>query len=626
MQEDSDPDSRARTILRELGIYLVYIVITCILAFTMVSPTSYRYTSALRSAMLDSPIRPTENDFDTFADIAAAEDVWDWLENPFSATLFPVAHYNGEPLTTYEAGFVLEDSMMLGIPRLRTLKVKNNSCEVPSDFADDIYDCFAAYAPDKQDESRQFPASIYSNGTDLTNESAWVFSSQDELGGAPYDAVVSTYSGGGFFQDLYGDASLPKQLVQELKASRWITEGTRVLFADFSVYNANINLFCVVKVVFEFPAAGGVVASDRFQTMRLIRYIDDFDYFVLACEIVFCTFVLYYTIEEILEIKHMGLYNYLSCSIWSMLDITILVFSYVAILFNIYRYFTVENKLPGLIARGNEYADFETLAYWQEHYNILIAVTVFLSWIKVFKYLSFNRTMTQMTQTLSQCANDLLGYTVMFFIVFFSYAQLGYLVFGSSTFGFHTFEDSVFTLFRIVLGDFDFYALQQSHRVFGPLYFITYVFFVFFILINVFLAIINDSYTKVKEDLDMSDEQYEVSRYVASLFSSILRLKKRESVADGGDDDAKLRTASSDDKEVEEARVSSTKASNQAQSPIQTGESADFAQMQARVDKLEQAMGTTISKIDTMLVHLENIELAQRIAAGLEPTNHTEKL
>ena len=50
---------------------------------------------------------------------------------------------------------------------------------------------------------------------------------------------------------------------------------------------------------------------------------------------------------------------------------------------------------------------------------------------------------------------------------------------------------------------------------FGPIYFITYVFFVFFILINVFLAIINDSYTKVKEDLDRGENSFEVCGFLA---------------------------------------------------------------------------------------------------------------
>ena len=58
-----------------------------------------------------------------------------------------------------------------------------------------------------------------------------------------------------------------------------------------------------------------------------------------------------------------------------------------------------------------------------------------------------------------------------------------------------------FTLFRIILGDFNFHALQEANSILGPAYFILYVFFVFFILLNMFLAIINDTYSEVKAEL-----------------------------------------------------------------------------------------------------------------------------
>jgi len=32
----------------------------------------------------------------------------------------------------------------------------------------------------------------------------------------------------------------------------WLDRGTRVVFIDFTVYNANINLFCIVKYVPHF--------------------------------------------------------------------------------------------------------------------------------------------------------------------------------------------------------------------------------------------------------------------------------------------------------------------------------------------------------------------------------------
>ena len=93
----------------------------------------------------------------------------------------------------------------------------------------------------------------------------------------------------------------------------------------------------------------------------------------------------------------------------------------------------------------------------------------------------------------------------MFTIVFFAFAQLGYLLFGTqvlmcsyflpsvqfSTFimfilqvkAFSNFDDAVFTLLRTILGDFDFHAIESANRFLGPIYFLSYVFFVFFVLL-----------------------------------------------------------------------------------------------------------------------------------------------
>lgn len=70
-----------------------------------------------------------------------------------------------------------------------------------------------------------------------------------------------------------------------------------------------------------------------------------------------------------------------------------------------------------------------------------------------------------------------------------------------------------FTLFRIILGDFDFPTLESNSRIIGPIYFITYVFFVFFVLLNMFLAIINDSYSEVKSDIASAKSDFELVDY-----------------------------------------------------------------------------------------------------------------
>lgn len=73
----------------------------------------------------------------------------------------------------------------------------------------------------------------------------------------------------------------------------------------------------------EFPATGGVVTSWQFQTVRLIRYVSSWDYFVAVCEVAFGLFVLYYVVEEALEIRIHRLHYFKS--LWNCLDVLIVM-------------------------------------------------------------------------------------------------------------------------------------------------------------------------------------------------------------------------------------------------------------------------------------------------------------
>lgn len=58
--------------------------------------------------------------------------------------------------------------------------------------------------------------------------------------------------------------------------------------------------------------------------------------------------------------------------------------------------------------------------------------------------------MTQLSSTLSRCAKDIIGFAIMFFIIFFAYAQLGYLVFGSQVDEFATFQNCMYEVFQTI--------------------------------------------------------------------------------------------------------------------------------------------------------------------------------
>ena len=81
------------------------------------------------------------------------------------------------------------------------------------------------------------------------------------------------------------------------------------------------------RLVFEFSPTGGVFTMSDFRTVKLLRYVTEMDYFTMSCEIIFCAFVFYYLIEEILEIKKNS-FQYFGY-IWNVFDIAVLAVSYV---------------------------------------------------------------------------------------------------------------------------------------------------------------------------------------------------------------------------------------------------------------------------------------------------------
>ncbi|KAM7047898.1 polycystin-2-like protein 1 [Acridotheres tristis] len=508
-----------KTTLRELLVYVMFLVDICLLTYGMTSSNAYYYTKVMSELFLQT----STDGRVSFQSIGSMADFWVYAQGPLLDNLYWTKWYNNESLAAHSTqSYIYYENLLLGVPRLRQLKVKNNSCVVHDDFKEEISGCYDVYSEDKEEK--------VSFG--LINGTAWRYHSEKELGGSSHWGRLTSYSGGGYYIDLKMTREESAEALQVLKEKLWLDRGTRVVFIDFSVYNANINLFCVLRLVVEFPATGGAIPSWQIRTVKLIRYVSAWDFFIVACEIVFCVFIFYYVVEEALELRIHKLQYF--TSIWNILDIVVILLSIVAIGFHIFRTTEVNRLLGELLKRPNTYADFEFLAFWQTQYNNMNAVNLFFAWIKIFKYISFNKTMTQLSSTLARCAKDILGFAIMFFIVFFAYAQLGYLLFGTQVENFSTFVKCIFTQFRIILGDFDYDSIDNANRVLGPIYFVTYVFFVFFVLLNMFLAIINDTYSEVKEELSSQKDELQLSDILKQSYNRTLtRLKlKKEQISD----------------------------------------------------------------------------------------------
>ncbi|XP_029655584.1 LOW QUALITY PROTEIN: polycystic kidney disease 2-like 1 protein [Octopus sinensis] len=315
--------------------------------------------------------------------------------------LFEDKLYNQRPLTESEKGYILSENVLIGLARLRQLRRQNYSCAGRAGFWSYFENCLQEYS--LSSENRQ-PFGLQKETAFVSvNKNRWIYQTSEILGGLATSGTIVKFSGGGYVQDLSSTKVESMKLITSLEKNSWIDRLTAGVLIEFTIYNANINLFSAAV-------------------------FDD-----------------------------------------------------------------------------------------------LVAINLFVIWIKVFpklsavfKYVSFNKTLAQFSETISRGAKDIVGFFAMFFIVFGAFAQLAYLLFGSKL------ETFKFTQFRVILGDFNYYELESANRVLGPIYFFLYVFFVFYILLNMFLAIINDSYQEVKDESGDKTNDFEIGKLIRQVLNSLL--------------------------------------------------------------------------------------------------------
>lgn len=75
-----------------------------------------------------------------------------YAQGPLLDGLYWTKWYNNQSLDNGDQSFIYYENMLLGVPRMRQIKIKNNSCKVHKDFKDEIEGCFDVYNEKKEND------------------------------------------------------------------------------------------------------------------------------------------------------------------------------------------------------------------------------------------------------------------------------------------------------------------------------------------------------------------------------------------------------------------------------------------------------------------------------------------
>jgi hypothetical protein len=201
---------------------------------------------------------------------------------------------------------------------------------------------------------------------------------------------------------------------------------------------------------------------------------------------------------------------------WNWVETILVVCEFMTIVLFLARLYEVDRNLIQLRENPNDYVPFQYAAGADAALCYVLGILVFFYTIRFLRLLRFNKNFAVLGKTLARISGPISGFCVPFFFAFLAFGLFAFSVFGGELLDYSTFQMTMVTQFSMTLGDFDFEALMMTNPLLGPLYFFGFVGMNVFILMNVFLAIINDSYAEVQEEEADTKNEYEILEYIAA--------------------------------------------------------------------------------------------------------------
>ena len=285
----------------------------------------------------------------------------------------------------------------------------------------------------------------------------------------PFVAKQDVYGGGGFVFRLIGSQAEVLEKMEQLELENWIDSLTRAVFIEFSVYNAQVNLFGVATIYVEMTPGGGMHPMWRFDGVRLTKQAGS-QAFVIVCEIMYLLFIIYFIVREVRLIrkqKKAYFKQYASYAEWS-----IILLSFTGVIVYIMRYVKTDSILEIFKQTyGIEYIRLNYVLLLDDLYGYIVGIIVFIATLKFIKLLRFNRRIGMLSATLKQTWNDLTGFLVIFTIAIGSFGLLFNLLLMAHMDDFKDWISAVESCFAMMLNKFEFMEMYRSSLLAAVMFF-----------------------------------------------------------------------------------------------------------------------------------------------------------
>ena len=349
-----------------------------------------------------------------------------------------------------------------------------------------------------------FKSPLYNNFSSQQNiSSAFLFTNSKYLKDNTYIGSFTTYLPGGYAYKIIGDdIQTVKENFISLQKMNWIDRRTRAVFFDFTLFNPNVNLFAYCSFVFELLPSGGIIPAANVITMNL--WSPGREVIITACFASYIIIIIMLMAKEINSIRELRVKYF--HQFWIYVDWTLFAISWASVPIYVYKIYALHDLLNFIAENQITYVNLSTLTEWNSVLSILLSICTFIATIKLIKLLRFDRKLSYLTNAIKDSCKNLISFLIVYLIFSLAFCQLMFIIYNEKSLEYSTFIRSMESNFQIILGKFNLNPIVESNFSIGAIIFSTYNILIVFVLTNVVITIISNSFTRSRIESKNSKE------------------------------------------------------------------------------------------------------------------------
>ncbi|CAH3159311.1 unnamed protein product, partial [Pocillopora meandrina] len=488
----------------ELGLYLVFAFLLMAVCYGNRNDHRYFMTKSIRDGLPN------------FDKVTNNTMYWNWLQRVFIPGVFSCRWYNGrnEEQTIYIGN---KHSLLVGMARVRQLRVKATQCKVLNYMETSFQECFKGYSTENEDKTAYSkpgwrPVDNASRNDELLLlcPQPWRYQHAKKTDTTPRWGQFSFYDGGGFVADLGYESHTGFSIITSLQNNGWLDRKTRVVLAEFSTFNPSVNILGVATYFYEVDASGLIAASMQTRVLSLDSTGTPSHQFYFICLFLYIVFVLLYFVREIFRLyNHRFRYFKL---MWNWIEIFQIVFSLIAVVMYIIRQSKVMSTMGKLHRNIYQNLSFQEAITCQEVENVVLGILSFIVTTKLLRIIRFNNYVVLFSKTLKTSARSLSSFSIVLSIFFVAFLHFGVLMFGSVTERYSSVLKGAYFQLELTLGRVKarpINELAQANTIYAKIFAFLILFTLTILCMNFFIGIINDALLDAKNNVSES-ELYEL--------------------------------------------------------------------------------------------------------------------